>query len=70
MLGDAKVPVKAYGYSNCELAADGYFPVTRKQDKLYLPWDSREEWTQASIDWMNASVRPRDQELVDHVAFR
>jgi len=70
VLGDAKVPVKAYGYSNCELAADGYFPVTRKQDKLYLPWDSREEWTQASIDWMHASVRPRDQELVDHVAFR
>lgn len=69
-LGDAKVPVKAYGYSNCELAADGYFPVTKQREKLYLHWDSREEWAQASIDWMSASVRPRNQEFVDQVALR
>lgn len=70
VLGDAKVPVKAYGYSNCELAADGYFPVTQKHEKLYLPWDSREEWVAASLNWMNTSVRPRNQELVDQVALR
>jgi hypothetical protein len=69
-LGDAKVPVKAYGYSNCELAVDGYFPVTKKAEKLYLPWDSRDEWVAASLNWMNASVRPRDEQLVDQVAFR
>jgi hypothetical protein len=69
-LGNANVPVKAYGYSHCELAVDGYFPVTQKAEKLYLPWDSREEWIAASLNWMDTSVRPRNQQLVDHVALR
>lgn len=68
-LGEANVPVKAYGYSNCELAVDGYFPLTDKHEKLYLPWDSREQWVAASLEWMNARVRPRHQELVDQVAL-
>ena len=68
-LGEAKVPVKAYGYSNCELAVDGYFPLTNKHEKLYLPWDSREQWVSASLEWMNARVRPRDQQLIDQVAL-
>ena len=37
------VPIKAYGYTRQEVCIDGYFPVTRRQDCVYLTSISRTE---------------------------
>lgn len=68
-LGEAGVPKKAYGYSHCELAVDGWYPPMNRHDKLYLPWESRAEWVEASINWMHARVDPGNQQFVHDVAF-
>lgn len=67
-LGLADVPCKAYGYTNCELIIDGWVPLTNLPEKLYLPWESRFEWTRASIDWMKARIRPSNHQFIDGAA--
>lgn len=37
------VPIKAYGYSRQELCIDGHFPVTGRNDRVYLTSISRAE---------------------------
>ncbi|MEQ9643382.1 MAG: hypothetical protein RIM84_25400 [Alphaproteobacteria bacterium] len=67
-LGDSGLPKWGYGYTNMELCIDGYFPVTGRDERVYMTYISRADMldqTRGDLDLLE--LHP-DQQLVDVVA--
>jgi len=57
-------PETGYGYPHMALAIDGWFPVTDRDERVYLPWISRPEMLDQLGREVERLVQHRDQEAL------
>jgi len=61
-------PTHGYGYPHMVVAIDGWFPLTNKAERVYLPWISRQEMLDQLEIELQRLVANRDHETVDVTA--
>jgi hypothetical protein len=57
-------PLTGYGYPHMVLAIDGWFPITNRDEQVYLPWISRVEMIDQLGRELERLVANRDQQPV------
>ncbi len=67
-LGESGLPLWGYGYANMDLCIDGYFPVTDRDERVYMTRISRDEMLQQARRDLDLLELHPDQQLVDVVA--
>jgi hypothetical protein len=61
-------PQTGYGYPHMVLAIDGWFPVTNRHERLYLPWISRPEMLDQLGRELERLVADRNQQAIRFAA--
>lgn len=67
-LGDSGLPKWGYGYTNMDLCIDGYFPVTDREERVYMTYIGREAMLKQARWDLDLLELHADQQLVDVVA--
>jgi hypothetical protein len=67
-LGDSGLPKWGYGYTDMALCIDGYFPVTDRDERVYMTYIDRPAMLQQARRDLDLLELHADQQLVDVVA--
>jgi hypothetical protein len=68
-LADSRLPIYGYGYTGMDLAIDGYFPVMKREDRVYMTSISRPEMLDQARRDLDLLELHADKQLVDVVAI-
>ena len=66
-LGDSGLPKWGYGYTGMDLCIDGYFPVTEREERVYMTYISRDEMLNQARWDLDLLELHADEQLVDIV---